>query len=108
MLKKMSKRTCRTCKYERALREINKTLKDWSKGQLPVAINSKVANRSVGYALSLDDMLAQIRNIALAALDEDELVPGTPDQHYHVWTDADLPPQVEEEPEECDTLDINL
>lgn len=107
MLRRLSKRTCPTCKHERALRDINKTLENWSKGQLPVAINNRVANRSAGYALSLDDMLGQIRNIALAALDEDELVPGTPNQHYPVVTDADFPSQAEEEPEECDTLDIN-
>ncbi len=90
MLKRFPKCTCRICKHERALRKICTILVKWSKGKLPVAIDKKTADRSAGYAVSLDDMLAQIRNIALAALDEDELVPGTPDQHYPVWVEMDL------------------
>lgn len=90
MQNRLSKHTCAARKHRQALQEISKIFAKWSKGQLPVAINDKVADRSAGYAVSLDDMLAQIRNIVLAALDEDELVPGTPDQHYPVLVETDL------------------
>ena len=96
-------KNCPSKKYERALKEICSLFDAWNTGKISVFLDDE----SCVYdddAYMLNDLLANVRNIALAALGRPELVPGIPEQSFTVIVPTDLQQSLEyvgyeEEPE---------
>lgn len=101
-LRRKNARKCNCKKYETALMQICDLLDDWNNGRIIVVCNGRT---EISHCYREDDILAEMRNYALAALGRDELVPGTPDQHFPVLEKVVrsnyVPMYEDEEPEEC-------
>lgn len=95
----MSKlRRCNEC--ETALANTIKLYDDWAAGRITVVLSGETDGVTT---FSLDEIHAILRNYALAALGHNELVPGTPEQHFPILLEEDrcnyVPVDAEEEPE---------
>ena len=70
----------RRCKaYKTALSNTIKLYDDWAAGRITVVLSGDTDGVTT---FTLDEISAIFRNYALAALGYNELVPGTPEQHF--------------------------
>lgn len=97
---KKASRPCNCKNYEAALTKICDRFADWVAGRYIVVQSGETDE---GSSYKVDEILAEIRNYALAGLGRYELVPGTPDQHFPVLAAEDrsnlVPVYEAEEPE---------
>ena len=87
-------------KYEAALDKICRLYDDWAADRITVVLTGETDGVT---SFALDEIHAILRNYALAGLGCDELVPGTPEQHFPVLVTEDrsnlVPIDAEDEPE---------